>query len=123
MGSNLKTLLLKHSKLEALEWNRPSSGALVCNPARFHRRVERSHPIGQMYIRTPSMRTPTKPARIMSGGSLASLDRDIQTQIGGQLRVAYDDIVQQGIPDRFAALLSELDKTPRIVSGKQTRRS
>jgi hypothetical protein len=76
-----------------------------------------------MYIRTPSMRTPTKPAGITSGDSLTSLDRDIQTQIGGQLRVAYDDIVQQGIPDRFAALLSELDKTPRIVSGKQTRRS
>jgi hypothetical protein len=54
----------------------------------------------------------------MSGGSLASLDRDIQTQIGDQLRAVYDDIVKQGIPDRFAALLSELDKIPRIVSGK-----
>ena len=66
------------------------------------------------------MRTPTKPAGITSGGSLASLDRDrdIQTQIGDQLRVAYDGIVQEGIPDRFASLLSELDKTPRIVSGK-----
>jgi hypothetical protein len=71
-----------------------------------------------MFIRTPSMRTRTKPAGITSGGSLASLDRDIQAQIGDQLRVAYDDIVQQGIPDRFAALLSELGKTPRIVSGK-----
>jgi hypothetical protein len=46
------------------------------------------------------------------------LGRDIQTQIGDQLRAVYDDIVKQGIPDRFADLLSELDKPSRIVGGK-----
>ena len=54
----------------------------------------------------------------MSGSSITSLGRDIQTQIGDQLRAVYDDIVEQGIPDRFAHLLSKLDKTSRIVSGK-----
>ena len=71
-----------------------------------------------MYSRTPSMRNPTKQAGKTSGSSLISLDRDIQTQIGDQLRAVYDDIVKQGIPDRFADLLSQLDKPSRIVGGK-----
>jgi hypothetical protein len=64
------------------------------------------------------MRSPTKQVAKMSGSSLTSLGRDIQTQIGDQLRVVHEDIVNQGIPDRFAHLLSELDKPSRIVGGK-----
>ena len=73
---------------------------------------------GPMYSRTPSMRSPTKQVGKVSGSSLTSLGRDIQTQIGDQLRAAYEDIVEQGIPDRFAHLLSELDKPSRIVGEK-----
>ena len=54
----------------------------------------------------------------MSGSSLTSLGRDIQTQIGDQLRVVHEDIFNQGIPDRFADLLSQLDKTSSVVVGK-----
>jgi hypothetical protein len=39
----------------------------------------------------------------------AQLGRDVQTKIGEQLRVMYDDVVRQGVPDRFADLLKRLD--------------
>ncbi|HZS65014.1 MAG TPA: NepR family anti-sigma factor [Xanthobacteraceae bacterium] len=41
----------------------------------------------------------------------AKLGRDIQAKIGQQLRSLYDEIVNQGVPDRFADLLKRLDKT------------
>ena len=41
----------------------------------------------------------------------ARLNRDIQAKLGQQLRAIYDDVVNQGVPDRFAALLDRLDKT------------
>jgi hypothetical protein len=37
------------------------------------------------------------------------LGRDVQAKIGNQLRALYDDIVKEGVPDRFAALLQRLD--------------
>jgi hypothetical protein len=40
-----------------------------------------------------------------------ALGRDIQAKIGDQLRALHDDIVRQGVPDRFVELLSRLDKT------------
>ena len=39
----------------------------------------------------------------------ASLGREIQTKIGEQLRAMYDDVVSEGVPDRFADLLKRLD--------------
>jgi hypothetical protein len=39
-----------------------------------------------------------------------SLGRDVQSKIGQQLRAMYDDVVSQGIPDRFVELLDRLDK-------------
>ncbi len=40
----------------------------------------------------------------------AKLGRDIQAKIGQQLRALYDDVVNQGVPDRFSELLNRLDK-------------
>jgi Anti-sigma factor NepR len=40
----------------------------------------------------------------------ASLGPDIQTKIGEQLRALYNDVVDQGVPDRFAELLRRLDQ-------------
>ena len=34
---------------------------------------------------------------------------DVQAYIGRQLRAVYDDVVKQPIPDRFLALMAELD--------------
>jgi hypothetical protein len=51
------------------------------------------------------METGTSP-----GKADAKLGRDIQAKIGQQLRALYDDVVNQGVPDRFADLLNRLDK-------------
>lgn len=53
---------------------------------------------GFMHARSGSVRT--GPA----------LNRDIQTKIGQQLRAIYDDVVDQGVPDRFVELLRSLDR-------------
>lgn len=40
----------------------------------------------------------------------ASLGHEIQAKIGQQLQAMYDDVVQEGVPERFANLLRLLDK-------------
>lgn len=40
----------------------------------------------------------------------SGLNREIQAKIGQQLRAIYDDVVQEGVPDRFASLLRQLDR-------------
>ena len=37
------------------------------------------------------------------------LGRDVQARLGQQLRAMYDDVVNQGVPDRFAELLTRLE--------------
>jgi hypothetical protein len=44
-----------------------------------------------------------------SGKSAAKLGRDVQAKIGQQLRAMYDDVVSQGVPDRFSDLLGRLE--------------
>jgi len=44
---------------------------------------------------------------------------DIQAKIGRQLRAMYDDVVNQGIPERFEEFLNRLDASgilPGVVS-------
>jgi Anti-sigma factor NepR len=38
------------------------------------------------------------------------LSRDVQRKIGQQLRSMYTDVVNEGVPDRFAELLRRLDE-------------
>jgi hypothetical protein len=38
------------------------------------------------------------------------LGKDIQSRIGQQLRTMYDEVVKQGVPERFVHLLNRLDK-------------
>ncbi len=38
------------------------------------------------------------------------LNRDIQRKIGLQLRAMYTNVVNEGVPDRFAELLRRLDE-------------
>lgn len=42
-------------------------------------------------------------------GKQGSLSAEIQSRIGHQLRAMYDDVVRQGVPDRFAELIRKLD--------------
>ena len=37
------------------------------------------------------------------------LNAEIQSRIGHQLRAMYDDIVRQGVPERFVDLIRKLD--------------
>lgn len=37
---------------------------------------------------------------------------DVQAYIGRQLRAVYDDVVKQPIPDRFLALMKQLEEGP-----------
>jgi len=52
----------------------------------------------------PNKKTDFKPAK---------LGREVQARLGQQLRAMYDDVVDQGVPDRFVELLNRLE-----VSGK-----
>jgi len=47
------------------------------------------------------------------------LNAEIQSRIGHQLRAMYDDVVRQGVPDRFVDLIRKLDTpegTPHLGS-------
>ena len=48
-----------------------------------------------------------RPRRTQAKGQLS---QDVQRRIGLQLRAMYSDVVNEGVPDRFAELLSRLDK-------------
>jgi hypothetical protein len=41
---------------------------------------------------------------------VAKLGNDVKAKIGQQLRLMYDEIVEQGVPDRFAEILRDLDE-------------
>ena len=49
---------------------------------------------------TRNKTTKTKPAK---------LGRDVQARLGQQLRAMYDEVLNQGVPDRFTDLLNRLD--------------
>jgi hypothetical protein len=67
--------------------------------------------IGTMSDEKPVRRGPMMPKpELDKVQNEASLGRDIQSKIGEQLRAMYDDVVSQGVPDRFADLLRRLDQ-------------
>lgn len=39
----------------------------------------------------------------------AKLGREVQARLGQQLRAMYDEVVKQGVPDRFTELLNRLN--------------
>ena len=51
-------------------------------------------------------------SRTAAPGKQGGLNAEIQSRIGHQLRAMYDDVVRQGVPDRFADLIRKLD-TPQ----------
>jgi hypothetical protein len=48
---------------------------------------------------------------------VAKLGTDVKAKIGQQLRQIYNDILDQGVPDRFAKILRDLDD-PKDESSK-----
>ncbi len=55
-------------------------------------------------VKSPPMQTDATPGKHNSG-----LNREIQAKIGQQLRAMFDEVVQEGVPDRFTELLRQLD--------------
>jgi hypothetical protein len=51
-------------------------------------------------------------AKNAAAGKQGGLNAEIQSRIGHQLRAMYDDVVRQGVPDRFADLIRKLDVPP-----------
>jgi hypothetical protein len=57
-------------------------------------------------------------------GKQGGLNAEIQSRIGHQLRAMYDDVVRQGVPDRFADLIRKLDASednPQVGSTGETK--
>jgi len=50
-------------------------------------------------------------ARMKSSSGSARLGRDVQNKIGQQLRAMYDDVVKEGVPDKFRDMLRQLDNS------------
>ena len=42
-------------------------------------------------------------------GKSAKLSREVQARLGQQLRAMYDEVVNQGVPDRFSELINRID--------------
>jgi hypothetical protein len=61
-------------------------------------------PVGQQ---NPMEATATRNKK--PGTKPAKLGRDVQARLGQQLRAMYDDVVNQGVPDRFNDLINRLD--------------
>jgi hypothetical protein len=51
-------------------------------------------------VATRTRKPGTRPAR---------LSRDVQARLGQQLRAIYDEVVNQGVPEKFATLLNKID--------------
>jgi Anti-sigma factor NepR len=62
-----------------------------------------------------------------ASGKQGGLNAEIQSRIGHQLRAMYDDVVRQGIPERFAELIRKLDvpaSNPQVQStGEQVAKN
>ena len=54
----------------------------------------------------------SRPGGATKGQDLRSvrLNREIQAHLGNQLRQMYNDVVRQGVPDKFVDLLAKLEK-------------
>ena len=64
------------------------------------------------------MKEPKPPTSKTAGtGKQGGLNAEIQSRIGHQLRAMYDDVVRQGVPDRFAELIRQLD-TPGAAAAE-----
>lgn len=67
---------------------------------------DREKPVGQQKpMETPATRTKKSEAKP------AKLGREVQARLGQQLRAMYDDVLNQGVPDRFSDLIKQIDSS------------
>jgi hypothetical protein len=55
-----------------------------------------------------STKSPSNDARPPKKSKGIPLTKELQSHIGGKLRAAYGQLVQEPVPDRFAELLKQL---------------
>lgn len=66
------------------------------------------HELGHM---TKTGSKESGPKAMTDGLPPAKLSRDIQARLGDQLRQMYNDVVSEGVPERFTDLLARLDQS------------
>src|SRR5271170_3014246 len=64
----------------------------------------------QMNIRKLSRQNQSMKLQGSEMKPVAKLGNDVKAKIGQQLRLMYDEIVEQGVPERFAGILRDLDE-------------
>ena len=47
------------------------------------------------------------------------LNRHVQSKLGDALQAMYETIVQEGVPDRFAKLLAQIDRNGDVMAGPE----
>lgn len=52
-------------------------------------------------------------------GSSANMGDDIQSHIGDRLRAYYDSVLNEPVPDKFLALLTQLDTNDDPHDGRE----
>jgi hypothetical protein len=62
-----------------------------------------------MNIRKPSWQRQSTKLQGSEMKPVAKLGTDVKAKIGQQLRDTYEEIVKQGVPERFALILRDLD--------------
>jgi Anti-sigma factor NepR len=62
-----------------------------------------------MNIRKPSWQRQSMKLQGSAMKPVAKLGTDVKAKIGQQLRIVYDEIVEQGVPERFTEILRGLD--------------
>ncbi len=70
-----------------------------------------------MKIHKPSQQRQSMKPQGSEMKPVAKLGTDVKAKIGQQLRLMYDEIVDQGVPERFAEILRGLDD-PKDESSK-----
>jgi hypothetical protein len=50
------------------------------------------------------------------------LGRDVQSKIGQQLRAMYDNVVNEGVPDRFVEMLQRLDEQKNVEENSNSEK-
>ena len=58
----------------------------------------------------PGVQGPTEAATDAGAAEPGRAAVDVQAYIGRQLRAVYDDVAKQPIPDRFLALMKQLEE-------------
>ena len=62
----------------------------------------------------------SQPSNLGAPRKQGGLNAEIQSRIGHQLRAMYDDVVRQGVPDRFQELIRKLDQPEAAQPGGET---